>query len=138
MFAVPLLVYGMAIGPREAVGVSLASVGGTALFGVTPRLFRGEVELRTGILFAVAGMIGAPLGNYLSGFISEDALLGLFGLLMFVVAFSAVGNFGILVRQRTQLYPLLLILLIASRRSKRRDRSRRATPSTELDEAVRL
>ena len=86
VFAVPLLVYGMAIGPREAVGVSLASVGGTALFGVTPRLFRGEVELRTGILFAVAGMIGAPLGNYLSGFISEDALLVLFGLLMFVVA----------------------------------------------------
>ena len=37
VFAVPLLVYGMSVAPREAVGVSLASVGGTALFGVTPR-----------------------------------------------------------------------------------------------------
>jgi uncharacterized membrane protein YfcA len=86
VFAVPLLVYGMSVAPREAVGVSLASVGGTALFGVTPRLMRGEVELRTGILFAIAGMIGAPVGNYFSGMIPESVLLLLFGLLMFVVA----------------------------------------------------
>ncbi|OYP37496.1 sulfite exporter TauE/SafE family protein [Rhodopirellula sp. MGV] len=86
VFAVPLLVYGLSVAPREAVGVSLASVGGTALFGVTPRLFRGEVELRTGLLFAIAGMIGAPIGNYLSGLIPENVLLILFGLLMFVVA----------------------------------------------------
>ena len=47
---------------------------------------RGEVELRTGVLFAVAGMLGAPLGNYLSGMISENVLLLMFGILMFVVA----------------------------------------------------
>ncbi len=88
VFAVPLLVYGMSIAPREAVGVSLSSVGGTALFGVAPRLFRGEVELRTGVLFAVAGMIGAPIGNYASEMISESHLLLLFGLLMFVVAWQ--------------------------------------------------
>lgn len=86
VFAVPLLVYGLSVAPREAVGVSLASVGGTALFGVAPRLTRGEVELRTGLLFAVAGMLGAPIGNYFSGMISETVLLLLFGLLMFVVA----------------------------------------------------
>ena len=87
VFAVPLLVYGLAIAPREAVGISLASVGGTALFGVVPRLVRGEVELRTGLLFAVAGMVGAPLGAYLSTLIPEQVLLVLFALLMFVVAF---------------------------------------------------
>ena len=86
VFAVPLLVYGMSVAPREAIGVSLASVGGTALFGATPRLIRGEVELRTGVLFAVAGMIGAPIGNYFSGMIPESVLLLLFGMLMFVVA----------------------------------------------------
>lgn len=86
VFAVPLLVYGMSFAPREAVGVSLAAVGGTALLGVAPRLIRGEVELRTGVLFAVAGMLGAPLGTSISGMISETLLLTLFGLLMFVVA----------------------------------------------------
>lgn len=46
VFAVPLLVYGLAVAPREAVGISLASVGGIAMFGAVPRLFRGEVELQ--------------------------------------------------------------------------------------------
>lgn len=86
VFAVPLLVYGLGIAPREAVGISLASVGGTALFGAVPRMVRGEVELRTGLLFAVAGMIGAPLGSYLSTLVPENSLLVMFAILMFVVA----------------------------------------------------
>jgi uncharacterized membrane protein YfcA len=86
VFAVPLLVYGLAVAPREAVGISLAAVGGTALFGAVPRLVRGEVELRTGFLFAIAGMLGAPVGSYLSTLIPEQVLLVLFALLMLIVA----------------------------------------------------
>ena len=87
VFAVPLLVYGLAVAPREAVGISLAAVGGTALFGAVPRMVRGEVELRTGLLFAVAGMLGAPLGSYLSTLVSEQVLLVMFAVLMLVVAY---------------------------------------------------
>jgi len=86
VFAVPLLVYGLSVAPREAVGISLASVGGTALFGVAPRLWRGQIEVRTGILFAIAGMLGAPLGNYLSSLLPDSLLLVLFAALMLVVA----------------------------------------------------
>jgi uncharacterized protein len=86
VFAVPLLVYGLGVMPREAVGISLASVGGTALFGAVPRLIRGDVELRTGLLFAVAGVLGAPIGTFLSTLVPENILLVLFALLMFVVA----------------------------------------------------
>lgn len=86
VFAVPLLVYGLGVAPREAVGISLASVGGTALAGVVPRLWRGEVELRTGLLFAFAGMVGAPIGSYLSTLFSESVLLVMFGGLMLIVA----------------------------------------------------
>ena len=92
VFAVPLLVYGMSLAPREAVGVSLASVGGTALFGAIPRLTRGEVELTTGILFAIAGMAGAPAGNYLAGMVHPKLLLVLFAVLMFVVAWQMWAN----------------------------------------------
>jgi uncharacterized membrane protein YfcA len=86
VFAVPLLVYGLGTAPREAVTISLASVGGTALLGSIPRLFRRQVELPTGLLFAIAGMVGAPLGSYLSTLVSETLLLILFALLMLVVA----------------------------------------------------
>jgi uncharacterized membrane protein YfcA len=86
IFAVPLLVYGLSLPPREAVGVSLAAVGTTALVGVFTRLSRGETDVRTGLLFAVAGMIGAPLGAKLSTMLSEATLLLMFSGLMLVIA----------------------------------------------------
>ncbi len=86
IFAVPLLVYGLSVGPREAVGVSLAAVGMTALVGTLERLQAKQVELRTGLLFAFAGMVGAPLGSWLAGQFSEALLLVLFAVLMLIVA----------------------------------------------------
>ena len=85
VLAVPLLVYGLSIAPREAVGVSLASVGGTALFGAVPRLFRGQVQLRSGLLIAISGVFAAPMGNWAQRQISEQTLLFLFGALMFLI-----------------------------------------------------
>ncbi len=86
IFAVPLLVYALGVSPREAVGVSLATVGATAAVGFVQRLRAGLVELPTGLLFAAAGMIGAPAGSWLAGRIPPAILLTLFGLLMLVIA----------------------------------------------------
>ncbi len=63
MFAVPLLVYGLPIDPRQAVGISLAAVGMTSLVGFYGRWKTGQVEVATGLMFAVAGMTGAPVGS---------------------------------------------------------------------------
>lgn len=86
IFAVPLLVYGLAVPPREAVGVSLAAVGATALVGALERLRARQVEVRPGLLFAVAGMVGAPFGSWLAGQITETLLLLLFAILMLLIA----------------------------------------------------
>lgn len=86
IFAVPLLVYGLKIPAREAVGISLAAVGATSLVGFLHRWKLGQVEIRTGLLFAIAGMIGAPVGTWIAGFLSEAVLLLLFAGLMIVVA----------------------------------------------------
>lgn len=86
IFAVPLLVYGLGIAPREAVGISLASVGITSLVGFFGRWRAGQVEVRTGLVFAFAGMLGAPVGSWLAVQIPETALLTLFALLMLIVA----------------------------------------------------
>jgi uncharacterized membrane protein YfcA len=67
ILAVPLLIYGLSISPREAFGISLAAVGATALIGLAQRIRVGEVEFGTGVLFALAGMAGAPLGIWLAG-----------------------------------------------------------------------
>jgi|TARA_B110000438_G_C15691179_1_gene596837 uncharacterized protein len=86
IFAVPLLVYGLGVEPREAVGISLAAVGTTALVGAIQRLRSHEVEIRAGLLFAGAGILGAPLGTWVGKFIPGTVLLVLFALLMLMVA----------------------------------------------------
>ncbi len=86
IFAVPLLVYGLGVRTREAIGVSLAAVGATALVGGLRRLAHGEVEVLTGLLFAAAGMLGAPAGSWLGRRVPEGVLLLLFAVLMVLVA----------------------------------------------------
>lgn len=86
IFAVPLLVYGLAVGPREAASVSLASVGCTALVGCWQRWRNSEVEGGVGLLFALAGMPAAPLGVWVGRLLPEPLLLLFFALLMVVMA----------------------------------------------------
>ncbi|HQX53860.1 MAG TPA: sulfite exporter TauE/SafE family protein [Planctomycetaceae bacterium] len=86
IFAVPLLVYGLSVGTREAVTVSLVSVGLTSFVGFLNKWRHGHVELQTGILFAVAGMLGAPVGSWTARQIPETALMILFAVLMLAIA----------------------------------------------------
>jgi len=86
LFAVPLLVYGLSVTPHEAVGVSLAAVGATALFGAVQRMHTGQTDLRTGVLFALFGMAGAPLGSWINRRTPEAVLLLLFAALMLLIA----------------------------------------------------
>jgi uncharacterized membrane protein YfcA len=72
--------------PRQAIGVSLAAVGATSLFGVFERLRAGEVEVGTGLAFSVGGILGAPIGAWIGGHLPDALLLVLFAVLMLVIA----------------------------------------------------
>ncbi len=85
IFAVPLLIYVLGSGVREAVGISLATVGATALFGAALRNRSGLVEWRTGFLFAATGMLGAPAGTWLGARMPDALTLAGFAVLMLVV-----------------------------------------------------
>ena len=86
IFAVPLLVYGLGVDPRTAVGISLVTVATTALVGAIERWRYGQVEVPTGLLFAAAGMVATPLGIWLGTLVPETVLLAAFALLMLVIA----------------------------------------------------
>jgi uncharacterized protein len=86
IFAVPLLVYGLEVPAREAVGVSLAAVGTMSFVGFLQRWSTQSVEIRTGLLFAAAGMLGAPVGSWIAGKMPEPLLLTLFAIVMMIVA----------------------------------------------------
>lgn len=82
IFAVPLLIYGIGVPVRTAIGLSLAAVGVTAGFGAALRLKAREVEVLPGLIFAGGGMVFAPVGLWLGHFIPPAVLLSTFALLM--------------------------------------------------------
>lgn len=86
IFAVPMLVYGLHLPAREAVVISLLSVGVTSALGFLQKWKRREAELRTGLLFAAAGMLGAPIGTWLARQIPDTLLMILFSGLMITIA----------------------------------------------------
>jgi uncharacterized membrane protein YfcA len=86
IFAVPILHYGLMLPAREAVGVSLAAVGATALVGAVGRIWHHETDIATGLIFAAGGMVAAPFGAQIAARLPEAWLLLLFSGLMVVVA----------------------------------------------------
>lgn len=86
ILAVPLLVYWLDVPAQAAVAISLATVAGTAVIGTIERARLGQVEFPTGLLFAAAGMLTAPLGSWLGQGLPPQALLLAFAALMLLVA----------------------------------------------------
>jgi len=112
VFAIPLLVYGLGFAPREAVGISLASVGDTALLlfsgieihravgtsllviflisisGVTSYLAAGrELSLDTTIQFLVGGLVGIWIGGLVAKKLKGPTLQKVFA---FAVVLAAI------------------------------------------------
>ncbi len=88
ILTVPILVYLLGVAPHEAVGMSLAVVGATSLVGSYFHWRRGNVIFSSGLMFGISGIVGALIGSPLTRLVSPGALLLIFGVLMFVVAFS--------------------------------------------------
>ncbi len=86
IFAVPLLVYGLHVPAKDAVVISLIAVGTTSFVGFLHRWKLKQVDFKSGIIFAVAGMLGAPIGSWLARMIPDVALMIMFALLMLFVA----------------------------------------------------
>lgn len=88
ILTVPILVYFLGVETHEAVGMSLAVVGATSLFGAFLHHKKGNLNFSSGLLFGISGIVGAFLGSPLTRLVPPNVLLLTFAALMFVVAFS--------------------------------------------------
>ncbi len=86
IITLPVLVYAAKVPPSQAVGMSLAVVGGTTLFGSILGARSGHVHGKAAILFSITGVIGALAGSQLTHLVSPPVLLLIFAGLMIVVA----------------------------------------------------
>lgn len=85
VFAVPLLVLLLGLPIQQAIGLSLAAVGASALFGLSLKLRSGQIQWLPAIVFSLLGGLGAPVGSWLNRQIDERVLsLAFIALVLFV------------------------------------------------------
>ncbi len=87
ILAVPIFVYVLDFGAKEAIASSLAVVGLTSLTGAVGHWRAGNVNLRVALPFGAVAVAGTYLGARLAVFFSGAAQLLLFGGVMLVAAF---------------------------------------------------
>jgi uncharacterized membrane protein YfcA len=90
ILTVPILTYVVGMGPQEAIASSLFIVGATSAFSVLSHAKAGRVRWKTGIIFGLAGMLGAFAGGFIGGFIPGVVLMVLFALMMVVTATAMI------------------------------------------------
>jgi len=86
ILTVPVLVYLLGFGAKEAIAMSLAVVGATSLVGAVGHWRSGHVNVRVALLFGSVAMVGTYLGARLAVFVSGGVQLALFGAVMLVAA----------------------------------------------------
>ncbi len=72
--------------PKEAIASSLLIVAAASMTGAFQHWRAGNLELRSGLLFGAAGMVGAYLGGRAGGHIDGALLLLLFAAMMLLTA----------------------------------------------------
>jgi uncharacterized membrane protein YfcA len=110
ILTVPILVYLAGMETKEAIATSLFVVGVTSAAGVVSHARAGRVRWRTGLLFGLAGMIGAYGGGRLAVFIPGTVLLIAFALMMIATAVAMIRGRSSAPKQVRHELPVLHVL----------------------------
>ncbi len=92
ILAVPIFVYVLGYGAKEAIAMSLAVVGATSLVGAARHWKLGNVDVRTALAFGVVAMAATYLGARLAVFVSGAFQLTLFAVVMAIAALFMFGG----------------------------------------------
>lgn len=82
ILTVPILVYALGVGAKEAIATSLLVVGFTAGFSAVQHGLKGAVRWGIAVQFGLASVVGAYLGGLAADLFSGPVLLLLFAAMM--------------------------------------------------------
>lgn len=88
ILTLPILVYALGLGTKEAIATSLLVVAITTAMSTVQHARAGNVKYKVGITFGIFAMIGAYLGGLLAAYIPGQILILTFILLMIVAAIA--------------------------------------------------
>lgn len=110
ILAVPVLKYVAGVSAKEAIATSLLVVGTTSLFALYQHARRGNVEWRTGLIFALTAMVGAYGGGLSAQWFSGTTLLLLFAGMMIITALMMLRGRGELKARDEATLPIKLVV----------------------------
>ncbi|GHG75281.1 sulfite exporter TauE/SafE family protein [Comamonas sp. JC664] len=92
ILTVPILVYVLGFGAKEAIAMGLAVVGVTSLVGAASHWRKGNVQWKAALVFGTVAMAGTYAGARLSARVSGTTQLLLFATVMLVSAVFMFRN----------------------------------------------
>lgn len=92
ILAVPILVYVLGLTAKEAIAMSLVTVGVVSLIGAIPHWQQGNVNLKTVLNFTPPAMLGAFLGARLAAFpfVTDTIQLVCFAVIMLIASYFMI------------------------------------------------
>jgi len=110
ILAVPVLKYVAGLNAKAAIATSLLVVGTTAGVGGWRHARQGNVEWRTGAIFAGTAMMGGYGGGLAADWFSGTVLLTLFALMMLITSLMMIKGRGALAPRETDM-PVMLVVV---------------------------
>lgn len=92
ILTVPILVYLVGEGEKEAIAESLGIVGAISLAGLVPYALKKQVDWRSVFIFGLPGMAGTWIGAIVAAFISGNLQLVIFAFVMIIAAFFMIND----------------------------------------------
>lgn len=86
ILTVPILVYLLGMDAKQSIALSLGIVGVTSLLGVYGHYRKGNVNFKIAAIFGPVAMVGTFLGAKISTYMSGQAQLILFAIIMLVAS----------------------------------------------------
>ena len=90
ILAVPLLLFGLNLEPKDAIPIALLSVMLSATSGAFSAFRNNNLRYKAALLIAIAGIIIAPLGVLLGSIIPNQPLIILFSMLLAYIAIQTL------------------------------------------------
>ncbi|MEZ4402596.1 MAG: sulfite exporter TauE/SafE family protein [Kofleriaceae bacterium] len=113
ILTLPILTYVAGLETKAAIAASLFVVAVTSAVSTVSHARAGRVQWRIGLVFGVAGMIGAQVGGALGRYLSGRTLMVLFAAVMVAAAIAMLrGRRGPGDRAAPTALPILQILLL--------------------------
>jgi len=88
IMTIPVFVYVLGFGPKEAIAMSFPVVGTTSFIGALGHWRAGNVDVRTAVLFGLVAMVGSYAGARLAVLVSGAVQLTLLAVVMLAAAAS--------------------------------------------------